>query len=89
MNRLTGVLMGIRTRIAGNRPPADPSMIGDIVNYLRRSGWVVQSVDAVIPDLPRWEKRFRSRGVTTIPQLGAWSSWSPAASRAHNELNLS
>jgi hypothetical protein len=63
-------------------------MIDEIVDYLRRSGWVAQSVDAVLPDLPRWLRRLRSRGVTSIPQLGARSSWSPSASRAHNELNL-
>jgi hypothetical protein len=62
-------------------------VVEDIVWYLRRSGWVAQSVEGVLPDLPRWEKRLRSRGVTAIPLLGS-RSWSPAEARAHNELNL-
>jgi len=59
----------------------------DILHYLRRSGWVTQSVEAVLPQLPRWERHLRSRGVTAIPRLGV-RSWSPAESRAHSELNL-
>jgi hypothetical protein len=34
---------------------------------MRRSGLAPQSVDAVRPDLPRWEKQLRSWGVTAIP----------------------
>lgn len=62
-------------------------MIGEIVDYLRRSGWVQQSVERVLPDLPRWERHLRSRGVTAIPHLPS-RSWSPANSRARNELIL-
>jgi hypothetical protein len=62
-------------------------MVDDIVGYLRRSGWVQQSVEAVVPDLPRWERHLRRRGVAAIPRLGS-RSWSPAEARAHNELNL-
>ncbi len=63
-------------------------MVEEIVKYLRRSGWVSQSVKMVLPDLPRWERYLRSRGVTSIPPLGS-RSWSPrTASRAYNELNL-
>jgi hypothetical protein len=58
----------------------------DIVSYLRRSGWVQQSVEAVLPDLPRWERRLRDRGVTRIPALGR--PCSAADATAHNELNL-
>lgn len=65
----------------------DGEMVEAIRDYLRRSGWVAQSVAAVEPDLPRWVKRLRARGVTAIPRLGVLG-WSPAASRAHNELNL-
>ena len=59
----------------------------DILDYLRRSGWVTQSVQAVLPELPRWERHLRNRGVMAIPRLGV-HSWSPAEARAHNELNL-
>ncbi len=62
-------------------------MRDDIIDYLRRSGWVTQSVEAVLPEIPRWERHLRSRGVETIPRLGA-RSWSAAEARAHNELNL-
>jgi len=59
----------------------------DIIEYLRRSGWVTQSVDAVLPEIPRWERQLRSRGVTAIPRLGV-RSWSAVEARAHNEINL-
>ena len=62
-------------------------MRDDIINYLRRSGWVTQSVEAVLAQIPRWERHLRSRGVTAIPRLGV-RSWSAAEARAHNELNL-
>ncbi len=62
-------------------------MVEEIARYLRRSGWVQQSVERVMPDLPRWERHLRSRGVTVIPHLPS-RSWSPANSRAHNELIL-
>ena len=62
-------------------------MQDDIVNYMRRSGLAPQSVEAVRPDLPRWETQLRSWGVTAIPRLPS-RSWSHAESRAHNLLNL-
>lgn len=62
-------------------------MRDEIIHYLRRSGWVTQSVEAVLPELPRWERRLRSRGVVAIPQPGV-RDYSPAAARAHNEINL-
>ncbi len=62
-------------------------MRDQLIGYLRRSGWVSQSVDAVMPELPRWERHLRKRGIATIPMLGA-RSWSPAEARAHNEINL-
>lgn len=49
--------------------------------------WVQQSVEAVLPDLPRWERHLRSRGIDAIPALPS-RSWSAANSRAHNELVL-
>jgi hypothetical protein len=62
-------------------------MVDDIVRYLWRSGWVRQSVEAVLPDLQRWERHLRRRGVNSVPALPS-RSWSAADSRAHNELNL-
>jgi hypothetical protein len=62
-------------------------MQDDIVRYLWRSGWVRQSVERVLPDLPRWERHLRSRGITAIPPLPSRSSAS-AESRHHNELSL-
>ena len=50
---------------------------------LRRSGWVAQSVEAVVPELPRWEKRLRERGFDTVPR---YPGQRPA--RVENELNL-
>lgn len=65
----------------------DLDMEEAIVGYLWRSGWVAQSVAAVRSELPRWVRHLRSRRVTAIPPLGV-RTWSPAESRAHNELNL-
>ncbi len=62
-------------------------MRDEIIDYLRRSGWVTQSVEAVLPEIPRWERHLRSRGVEAIPRLGM-RSWSAADARAHNEINL-
>jgi len=63
------------------------NMQGQIERYLWRSGWVRQSVERVLRDLPRWERHLRSRGITEIPHRGS-RSWSPTKSRADNELNL-
>jgi len=62
-------------------------MRDDIIHYLYRSGWVRQSVDAVGDQLPRWERRLRSPGITAISRLPS-RSWSRKESRAHNQLNL-
>ena len=62
-------------------------MRADIIDYLVRSGWVYQSIEAVKPDLPRWEARLRERGVRTISRLPSGNS-TPAEAQAHNELNL-
>lgn len=62
-------------------------MQADIIKYMYRSGWVFQSVEAVRPKLPRWERLLRTSGVTAIPTLPS-RSWSAADSRAHNMLNL-
>jgi hypothetical protein len=58
-----------------------------IIEYLRRSGWVPQSVEAVLPNVPRWERQLRVRGIDAIPRLGVPAP-SAAEARAHNELNL-
>ena len=70
-----------------NRSVTLSSMQKAIVQYLHRSGWVAQSVQAVLPELPRWERRLRDRGVMYVPLLPS-RSWSWAESQAHNELNL-
>jgi hypothetical protein len=54
-----------------------------IVEYMRRSGLVPQSIEAALPDLPRWEKRLREMGIDAAPRLPGQG---PA--RAENELNL-
>jgi hypothetical protein len=61
-------------------------MVEEIVGYLRRSGWVPQEVEYVLPDLPRWERHLRRRGITVIP--GPQAYWSEAEEQAHNELRL-
>ena len=63
------------------------TMQEEIVRYLWRSGLVVQSVRALLPFLPRWERRLRSRGIAAIPSLPS-RTWSHQEARAHNELNL-
>ncbi|MHB8501297.1 MAG: hypothetical protein ACYDHE_10190 [Candidatus Acidiferrales bacterium] len=67
--------------------PQRATMGEQIIGYLRRSGWVSQSIDAVMPELSRWERHLRRRGIETIPMLGT-RSWPPAEARAHNEINL-
>ena len=64
----------------------DPMMVEEIVRFLSRSGWSQQEVALVRPDLPRWERHLRSRGITVIP--GAQAYWSEAEDRAHDELFL-
>ena len=54
-----------------------------IVEYMRRSAWVAQSIDAVLPELPRGGKRLRERGLDSVPR---YPGQGPA--RAENELNL-
>ncbi len=54
-----------------------------IIEYMRRSGLVAQSVEAAIELLPRWEKRLRERGIEVVPR---YPGQGPA--RAENELNL-
>lgn len=61
-------------------------MIDEIVRYLWRNGWVPQSVERVLPNLPRWERLLRSLGVTEIPRRG--QPWSAGRSWAENHLNL-
>jgi hypothetical protein len=64
-------------------------MRDQIVDFLRRSGCVPQSVEALSPKLDRWERHLRLRGVDCIPQLGAKSECSPTETcRAHNEMSL-
>jgi hypothetical protein len=58
-----------------------------IINYLRYSGLVPQSVDELLPELPRWERHLRRRGISSIPSLPV-RDYSPTAAWACNELNL-
>jgi hypothetical protein len=63
-------------------------MIDDIRRYLKLSGLVPQSVEALEPDLLRWERHLRQRGVNFIPPLISRTWCSPTEARAHNELAL-
>lgn len=45
-----------------------PGMRGAIVEYVRRSGLVSQSIEAALPELPRWEGRLRKRGIEAAPR---------------------
>ncbi len=58
----------------------------DIVAYVWRQGLVRQSVERMLPEIPRWEQFLRVHGVTEIPRRG--HPWSPTRSRAENLLNL-
>jgi hypothetical protein len=51
--------------------------------WLLRSGWVAQSVDAVMEELPRWVQYLRSKGVTQIPDSPLTGS-----AEANNWLSL-
>jgi hypothetical protein len=61
-------------------------MQDDIVAYVWRQGLVRQSVEHLLPEMPRWEQFLRGHGVTEIPRRGR--PWSPARSFAENLLNL-
>jgi hypothetical protein len=63
-------------------------MVEEIIQFLIRSGYVWQSVEALKPTLPRWERHLREKGITSIPPLGSPASLSPGKARAHNELIL-
>jgi hypothetical protein len=58
-------------------------MRGAIVEYMRRAGLVPQSIEAALPELPRWEGRLRKRGIEAAPR---YPGQGPV--RAENELNL-
>jgi len=60
----------------------------DLVRYLRQSGLVPQSVDAILPDLARWERRLRKRGYTAVPDLRLMRNWSLEEVRCGNEIAL-
>ena len=60
-------------------------MVVQIIERLRRSGWVQESVQKVIAELPHWERRLRSSGVIVTPRVPS-RDWSPVNSRAHNEV---
>lgn len=62
-------------------------MLDDIVRYLWRCGLVAQSVQRLLPELPRWERYLRSMGVDAIPALPS-RSWSARESHSHNLLTL-
>jgi hypothetical protein len=60
-------------------------VVDDIRRWLRRSGFVAQSLAAVEKDLPRWELFLRERGVTRIPPM---PSRDPRDARATDLLCL-
>jgi len=62
-------------------------LIDDLVGYLWRCGLVAQSVQRLLPDLPRWERFLRGQGVAAIPPLPSLS-WTARESKAHNLLAL-
>lgn len=39
-----------------------------IIEYLRCSGLVAQSVQEALPHLPRWERQLRARGIHSVPR---------------------
>ena len=65
-------------------------MIDAIIDYLYRSGYTPQSVESLRPDLPRWVRRLRARGIAEAPSLPVTEerSWDAVDAAAHNELDL-
>jgi hypothetical protein len=39
-----------------------------MIEYMRFSGLVAQSVQEALPHLPRWERQLRARGIHSVPQ---------------------
>jgi hypothetical protein len=63
-------------------------MFHDLVRFLRLSGLVQQSLDALAPDIPRWERRLRGLGYRTVPDLCRSSRWTTEEIAAGNLINL-
>lgn len=63
-------------------------MVDGLVDFLIWSGLVSQSVERLRRVLPRWARRLRSLGYTTVPRLGYARWWSPEEVRAGNLINL-
>ena len=88
-NRIA-VALGVSRQAArqrfADRVDEDP-MTNDIVSFLRNSALAPQSVDAHSREIPRWVRRLRSMGITSVPQhpLLAKNQMEVDAS---NELNL-
>ena len=59
-------------------------MVGEIVEFRRRSGWRQWEIEYVRHRLPDWERHLRRMGVTVIP--GPRAYWSDAEDRAHDHL---
>src|SRR6202035_1404700 len=59
--------------------PQRRTLEDDILWYLRRyAGWVPQSVERVLPDIPRWAARLRALGIQRLIY--------PAGARTTNHL---
>jgi hypothetical protein len=56
-----------------------------IERFLLNAGFVVQSLDAVRPDLPRWVRRLRAMGIAEIPT--SLRDATPRDARAMNLLS--
>jgi hypothetical protein len=59
-----------------------------IVHNLHRSGWVAQAVQAVLPELPRWERRLRDRGIMYVSHRFRHGPGHGLSPKLFNELNL-
>jgi hypothetical protein len=60
-------------------------MLQRLEQYLRMSGFTEPSLVQLRPDLPRWVRHLRARGVTSIPSV---YSRRPEDAQASNEIIL-
>jgi hypothetical protein len=73
--------------VARPRPEPRPALRDQMVHFMLQSAWTWLSIQSVWDDLPRWERRLRSRGVTFVSPLGQ-PVWSHERSKGHNEMVL-
>jgi hypothetical protein len=62
-------------------------MLEDGIRYLHLTGLVSQSIETLLPKLPRWLKHLEDRGYDSAPNLCWQAEWSFKETLASNDLS--